>query len=127
MAQLDDELDEDPDRQPEHVIRFCPQVKPEGVLGGGSEAERLIGYLSKYLNKSVADVHACNTMAAEAHQRRLWEELRITPCSPKCANWLRHGIQPKGARAKMRAGHCKGQGAPARHPGHRRAPGPGVS
>jgi hypothetical protein len=109
MAQLDDELDADPDRQPEHVIRFGQQVKPEGVLGGGSEAERLIGYLSKYLTKSVADVHACNTIAAEVHQRRLCEELRHTPCSPKCANWLRYGIQPKNARAKMRAGHCKGK------------------
>jgi ribonuclease D len=37
----------------------------------------------------------------------LWEQLRYTPCSPKCANWLRYGIQPKGARAKLRAGHCK--------------------
>jgi hypothetical protein len=109
MALLDDELDTDPDRQPEHVIRFGAQVKPEGVLGGGSEAERLIGYLSKYLTKSVADVHACNTVAAEAHLRRLWEELRHTPCSPKCSNWLRYGVQPKNARAKMRAGHCKGK------------------
>jgi hypothetical protein len=109
MARLDDELDANPDRQPEHVIRFGQQVKPEGVLGGGSEAERLIGYLSKYLTKSVADVHACNTAAAESHQRRLWEELRHTPCSLKCANWLRYGIQPKNARAKTRAGHCKGK------------------
>jgi hypothetical protein len=109
MAQLDDGLDADPDREPEHVIRFGQQVKPEGVLGGGSEAERLIGYLSKYLTKSVADVHACNTVAAEAHLRRLWEELLHTPCSPKCSNWLRYGVQPKGARAKMRAGHCKGK------------------
>jgi hypothetical protein len=109
MAQLDDQLDADPDRQPEHVIRFGAQVKPEGVLGGGPEADRLIGYLSKYLTKSVADVHACDTMTARAHQRRLWEELRVTPCSPKCASWLRYGIQPKNARAKMRAGHCKGK------------------
>jgi hypothetical protein len=107
MAQLDDELDADPDREAEYVIRFGPQVKPEGVIGGSDEAERLVGYLSKYLTKSVADVHACDTPSAQAHQRRLWEELKVTPCSPKCANWLRYGVQPKNARAKMRAGHCK--------------------
>ncbi len=49
------------------------------------------------------------TPAAVEHQRRLWEQLRITPCSPRCPNWLRYGIQPKNARAKLRAGHCKGK------------------
>jgi hypothetical protein len=107
MSTLDDELDADPDREAEYVIRFGSQIKPVGVLAGTPEAEKLIGYLSKYITKSVDEVHAPATPAAEAHQRRLWEELRYTPCSTRCANWLRHGIQPDKARPKMRAGHCK--------------------
>jgi hypothetical protein len=107
MTQLDDELDADPDREAEYVIRFGEQVKPEGVIGGTDEAERLVGYLSKYLTKSVADAVACDTPAGQAHQRRLWEELRYTPCSPRCPNWLRYGIQPKNPRPTMQAGHCK--------------------
>jgi hypothetical protein len=107
MSTLDDELDADPDRGPEYVIRFGAQHKTEGVLAGTPDAERLIGYLSKYITKSVDEVHAADTPAAQAHQRRLWDELRYTPRSPRCANWLRHGIQPDKARPKLRAGHCK--------------------
>jgi hypothetical protein len=102
-----DELDQNPDAEPEHVARFGRQIDVKGVLTGTPEADKLIGYLTKYLTKSVSECHTPETAAAEAHQRRLWNELRHTPCSPRCANWLRHGIQPKTARAKMRAGHCK--------------------
>jgi hypothetical protein len=107
MADLDDELDTDPDRQPEHVVRFGVQVKADGVLAGTDDAEKMIYYLSKYITKSVADCHTITTPAAEAHQLRLWEELRYTPCSERCPNWLRYGIQPDKARAKQPAGACK--------------------
>jgi hypothetical protein len=107
MATLDDELAAEPDREPEYVIRFGTQLKPVGVLAGTPQAGKLVGYLSKYITKSVADCHAIETAQAEAHQRRLWEELRYTPCSPRCPNWLRYGIQPDKAKAKQRAGHCK--------------------
>src|SRR5690606_9851004 len=107
MAALDEELDADPDRPPEHVIRFGPQVKAVGVLAGTDEAERLIGYLSKYITKSVAECHTITTPAAQAHQRRLWQELRYTPCSERCPNWLRYGIQPHAAEPNQPAGHCK--------------------
>jgi hypothetical protein len=109
MDALDDALDADPDREPEHVVQFGVQVDARGVLGGTAQADKLIGYTTKYLTKSVAECHKPETPAAVEHQRRLWEQLRITPCSPRCANWLRYGIQPKGARAKMRAGRCKGK------------------
>ncbi len=33
-------------------------------------------------------------MAREAQIDRLHAELRWLPCSPRCANWLRYGIQP---------------------------------
>jgi len=107
MAALDDQLDADPDREPEYVVRFGVQVKPIGVLAGTEEAEKMIGYLSKYITKSVSDCHHIDTPAAEAHQARLWEELRYTPCSTRCPNWLRYGIQPDNARAGQRAGACK--------------------
>jgi hypothetical protein len=106
LAELDDRLDADPDAGPEHVVRFGPQVDMKGVLGGTPQADRLIGYLTKYLTKSVGDFHQTDTATAAEHHRRLWEELRYTPCAPRCANWLRYGVQPKNARPKLRAGHC---------------------
>jgi hypothetical protein len=107
MAELDDELDTNPTREPEYVARFGAQVKADGVLAGSPQAERLIGYLSKYITKGVSECHAIETAAQQAHQRRLWEDLRYTPCSPRCSNWLRYGIQPDKARPKQRAGRCK--------------------
>ncbi len=107
MDALDERLDTNPDTQPEHVIRFGPQVDVKGVLVGTAQADRLIWYLSKYLTKSVAECHPPDTATAEAHQGRLWEELRFTPCSPRCANWLRYGVQPQHARARLHAGRCK--------------------
>ncbi len=102
-----DQLDTAPDAHPEHVVRFGVQIDVTGVLGGTPEADKMIGYLTKYLTKSVSECHTPETVTAEAHQRRLWEELRITPCSERCANWLRYGIQPSNARDKMRAGYCR--------------------
>jgi hypothetical protein len=106
---LDQALDEDPAREPEHVVRFGVHVDAQGVLAGTQQADKLVGYVTKYLTKSVAECHRPETPAAVEHQRRLWEQLRITPCSPRCANWLRYGVQPKNARPRMRAGYCKGK------------------
>jgi len=90
-------------------VRFGDQANLQGVLAGSAQADKLIGYLSKYLTKSVADCHRIDTATAAEHQRRLWEELRYTPCSSRCPNWLRHGIQPEGAKDGMRAGFCRGK------------------
>lgn len=107
LDELDQVLDDEPDTPPEHVVRFGERLDVQGVLAGATEADKLIGYLSKYLAKSVAECHSPETATAEAHLRRLWEELRFTPCSERCANWLRYGIQPQHAREKMRPGYCK--------------------
>jgi hypothetical protein len=100
-------LDDNPDAQPAHVVRFGPQVHSKGILGGSDEAGRHIGYLTKYLTKSISEILEPDTAAQHAHHERLHAELAITPCSPRCAIWLRYGIIPKGATAKTVAGHCK--------------------
>ncbi|WP_433610339.1 replication initiator [Dactylosporangium sp. CA-139114] len=101
----EDALDEV--EEPVHVARFGAQVHAEGVLGGTPQADRLIGYLTKYLTKSVDTCHAMTTDRQTAHLERFWAELRYTPCSPRCANWLRYGVQPKNARPNQSAGRCK--------------------
>jgi len=49
---------------------------------------------------------------------RLAEALRYQPCSPRCANWLRYGIQPKNARPGLAPGRCKGKAHDADHLGY---------
>lgn len=100
-------LDADPDAQPAHVVRFGEQVHSKGILGGSDEAGRHIGYLTKYLTKSITEILEPDTAAQHAHFERLHAELAITPCSPRCGVWLRYGIIPKGATSKTVAGQCK--------------------
>jgi hypothetical protein len=103
-----DALDDDPDATPAHVVRFGHQDDIKGLIAGTPETDRTIGYLCKYLTKSIAGTHDDEdvTSAREAHIDRLAEEVRWLPCSPGCANWLRFGVQPKCARAGMVPGHC---------------------
>ncbi len=89
----------------EHEQRFDAQ----GMLSGTKDAARCIGYLTKYLTQQVADCHQADTEAGQAHAERLAEALRYEPCSPRCANWLRYGIQPKNARPGLVPGACKGK------------------
>jgi len=109
-----DALAGDQDAQPAHVVRFGQQCKPKGILGGTEEAGRHIGYLTKYLTKSISEVIEPDTATQRAHHERLHAELAITPCSPRCPVWLRYGIVPKGANSKTIPGRCNGKA-------HRRA------
>lgn len=95
--------------QPAHVVTFGPQVHSKGILGGTDDAGRHIGYLTKYLVKSVAEVVEPTTDAQRRHADRLHAELSVTPCSPRCPVWLRYGIQPLGATSKTVPGQCKGR------------------
>jgi hypothetical protein len=106
------------DDQPRHVARFGEQFKAEGVLAGSKDSGRCIGYLIKYLTKQLGDCHQADTDPQRAHAARLAEALRFEPCSPRCANWLRYGIQPKNARPGLAPGRCKGKAHDPVHLGY---------
>ena len=55
-----------------------------------------IGYLTKYLTKQVSDCHQAQTDSQRVHAVRLAEALRLQPCSPRCANWLRYWHPARG-------------------------------
>jgi hypothetical protein len=95
--------------EPVHVVTFGAQVHSKGILGGSEEAGRHIGYLTKYLTKSISEVVEPATDAQQAHADRLHDELRVTPCSPRCPVWLLYGVQPMGATSKTVPGQCKGR------------------
>jgi len=84
-------------------------VHSKGILGGSEEAGRHIGYLTKYLTKSTGEVVTADTDRQRAHHDRLHDELRLTPCSPRCAVWLLYGIQPLGVNGRTHPGRCKGR------------------
>jgi len=108
-----DALDSGPDAVPAHVVRFGRQDDMQGLIAGTPETDRAIGYLCKYLTKSIAGTHADEdgevSPALGAHLDRLAAEVRWLPCAPTCSNWLRYGVQPKGAHAGMVPGHCAGK------------------
>jgi hypothetical protein len=99
-------LDDD-GAEPLHVGRFGRQIDAKGVMAGSPDSARCIGYITKYLVKDIAECHEQGTPAQADHADRLLDALRHEPCSPACANWLRYGIQPKGAKHGLTPGYCK--------------------
>jgi hypothetical protein len=74
-----DQLGADENAQPLHVVRFGPQLRPDGVLGNSKDAGRCIGYLTKYLTKDLEVVFAahvdsgtewCTSRAGPSAERR---------------------------------------------------------
>jgi hypothetical protein len=105
-----DELDDDPDPRPAHVLRLGRQIDYQGII---VEAEhqvgRAVGYLTKYLTKDIADTYGDPdhfTPAQARHFDRLHAHVRLLPCSADCTNWLRYGMQPRHAKAGMSPGGC---------------------
>ena len=49
------------DDEPLHVARFGAEFDAQGVIAGSPDANRCIGYLTKYLTKHVADCHHADT------------------------------------------------------------------
>jgi hypothetical protein len=98
-----------PKDEPLHVARFGPKFDAQGVLAGTKDANRCVGYLTKYLTKQISGCHAADTDGQRAHAARLADALRYEPCSPTCANWLRYGVQPRNARPDLVPGLCRGK------------------
>jgi hypothetical protein len=120
MAQLDDD-----DAESRHVIRFGNQIDIQGLLAGTSDADRRIGYLAKYLTKSMTDAHGDDESASvRAHVDRLHAALQEEPCSPGMLPLaaLRHRTQGRQARPHSRL--LPLEGAQARTPRLRRPPHP---
>ncbi|MFC4461207.1 replication initiator [Pseudonocardia nematodicida] len=116
----DEATDPDTLTTPAHTVVFGPQVHVKGILGGSEEAGRHIGYLTKYLTKSVGQAAGLDDTATtrqREHARRLAAELATTPCSPRCPIWLIYGIEPKSARPGTVPGHCKGKAHKPEHLG----------
>ena len=116
----DEATDPDVLTSPAHTVVFGPQVHVKGILGGSEEASRHIGYLTKYLTKSVGQAAGLDdtaTIRQREHARRLAAELALTPCSPRCPIWLLYGIEPKGARPGTVPGHCTGKAHKPEHLG----------
>ena len=107
-----------PDDEPVHVARFGVQVDAQGVLAGSADVSRCMGYLAKYLTKSLADCHTPTTDRQRDHVTRLLDVLRWEPCSERCANWLRYGVQPRGVRDGLRPGSCRGKAHRPEHLGY---------
>jgi hypothetical protein len=113
-----DAIGDDPTATPAHVVKLGTQVDYQGIIASAEDkVGKAIGYLTKYLAKSIADTYGDDdeiTPAQALHLDRLHREVRWLPCSPTCPNWLRFGIQPQGAEAGMRPGWC-GSKAHDRH------------
>lgn len=106
-----DILDTVDDLEPAHVVRFGAQVDPGHMKGviPGEKADRAIGYVTKYLTKSIAEVLETDSERTAVHYDRLHAELQHTPCSPRCPVWLRYGVVPRGASDKTIPGKCRGR------------------
>ncbi|MEV6337195.1 replication initiator [Nocardia vinacea] len=104
-----DIIDSVDDIEPAHTLRFGGQCKPVQIIAGTPEMDRKVAYLTKYLTKSVTEVLESDSARVNRHYDRLHEELQRTPCSEKCAVWLRYGIVPKGATEKTQPGRCRGK------------------
>ncbi|MER6176364.1 replication initiator [Streptosporangium sp. NPDC001681] len=107
-----DRLGVDEDAAPLHVARFGVQHDVQGLLAGTADADQRVRYLTKYLTKSLGETVAGGEdgdAARRAHVARLVTALRYEPCSPSCSNWLRYGVQPRGAVSGLVPGWCRGK------------------
>jgi hypothetical protein len=106
---------------PAHVLRFGRQMDLQGIIATQGDADRRVGYLTKYLAKTFGDAFATEDRGLSSRQRRhvdrLLEVLRWLPCSPRCWNWLAYGIQPDGAESGMTAGCCPAKAHDGEHLG----------
>ena len=87
-------------------MRFGKQLDLQGVIP--EHADQAVRYLAKYLTKAIGETHIdAADPAYGRHLDRLHAELRWLPCSPRCANWLRYGVQPDYAKPGLIPGQCR--------------------
>ncbi len=98
----------EPDTEPAYVARLGT-VDVRGIEGGTEHAERAIKYATKYITKDLVDHTFVKGVDQRAHFDRLYDELAVLPCSPRCANWLLYGVQPEGAKKDLIPGRCRGK------------------
>ena len=96
------------DAEPAHVARLG-SVDVRGIEAGTPDAERAIRYVTKYLTKDLADQTLIRSPDQRMHHQRLFDELAVLPCSPRCANWLLYGVQPDEAVKGLVPGRCRGR------------------
>jgi hypothetical protein len=116
--------------KPAHVVTLGEQIDAKGLIGGTADSERSVRYLCKYLTKSIAGTYSetdsdgtpaneldgddeytaellARHRAYERHIDRLHARVKVLPCGPECANWLRYGVQPKNAGPGLFPGRCE--------------------
>jgi hypothetical protein len=104
-----DEIDEDPEARPAHVVRFGKQLDMQGIIATEGDADRRVAYLTKYLTKAISATYGEPeelTRAQRRHMSKLHGQVEVLPCSPRCWNWLFYGVQPLEAEAGMVPGQC---------------------
>ena len=93
------------------MVPFGSQVHSKGILGGTEEAGRHVGYLTKYLIKTVA--RRWTRRGATDAQHRGTPSAYTTNCRSRPvrpgARCGCHGINPKGTTSTTAPGHCKGR------------------
>lgn len=115
-----DALDAEEDAKPAHVIRLGRELDIQGIIAAEGDADRRVAYLTKYLAKSFGSSFGDPeelSRRQHAHLRRLHEEVRFLPCSPRCSNWLRFGVQPHNPSAGLRPGECPSKAHDREHLG----------
>lgn len=116
-----DALDADPEAEPMHVLRFGKQIDYQGIIASDeNKVGKAVGYLTKYVTKDVSSTYGDPedmTPAQLAHLERLHAHIRVLPCSPRCANWLRYGVTPKDASPDLVPGDCAAKAHDREHLG----------
>jgi hypothetical protein len=106
-----------------HSMRFGREMDMKGLIAPSPDADRAVRYLTKYLTKAISEPldDDDGNPAREAHLDRMHAELQFLPCSPRCANWLRYGIQPEQPAPGLIPGRCPSNAARSGASGRLRA------
>ncbi len=117
-----DDLGADPASQPAHVVRLGSQLDYQGIIADSdAKVGKAVGYLTKYLGKAIGETYGDDRdelhPAQLAHMNKLHAHVRVLPCSPECANWLRYGVTPKDADGHIVPGECPSKAHDREHLG----------